>query len=63
MLWWLIICTKKTIQDEDVQIHHHLCEYENFALHVASRVQPGSTTPEVDEDILDVVIETLGIST
>jgi hypothetical protein len=24
MLWWLVVCTKKVIQDEDVQIGKHL---------------------------------------
>jgi hypothetical protein len=59
MLWWLVVCTKKGIQDDDrktfVSIHRHLCEYGNFALHVANRGRPRSTTPEVEECILDVV--------
>jgi hypothetical protein len=64
MLWWLIVCTKKGIQDEDVQIgkYHCLCEYGNFEPHVANRGLPRSTTPEVEEDIPDVVNETPEIS-
>jgi hypothetical protein len=70
MSWWLIVCTKKGIQDEDVQIGKHLlsiywrlCEHGNFSLHVGNRGRPRPRTPEVQEDILDVVNETTGIST
>jgi hypothetical protein len=70
MLWWLIICTKKGIQDEDGQIgkyllsiHPHLCEHGHFAPHVANSGRSRSTTPEVEEDILDIVNETPQIST
>jgi hypothetical protein len=40
-----------------------LCEHCNIAPHVANGGRPRSTTPEVEEDILDVVNETPGIST
>jgi hypothetical protein len=70
MLWWLVVCTKKIIQDEDVQIgkyllstHRHLCEHGNFAPRVANREQPRYTTPEVEEGIMDVVKETPGTVT
>jgi hypothetical protein len=46
-----------------VSIHRCLCEHGNFAPRVANRGRPRSTTPEVEEDILDVVNETPGIST
>jgi hypothetical protein len=52
MLLWLVVCTKKGIQDEDVQIGEHLlsihrclCEHGNFAPHVANRGLPRSMTP------------------
>jgi hypothetical protein len=46
-----------------VSIHHRLCEHGNFAPHVPNRGWPRSTTPEVEEDILDVANETPGINT
>jgi hypothetical protein len=45
-----------------VGIHCYLCEHGNFAPHVANRGRPRSMTPKVEEDILDVVNETPGIS-
>jgi hypothetical protein len=44
-------------------IHCRLCENGNFAPRSANRGQPRSTTPEVEEDIVDVVNVTPGIST
>jgi hypothetical protein len=41
-----------------VSIHRRLCEYGNFTPRVANRGRPRSTTPEVQEDIMDVVNET-----
>jgi hypothetical protein len=45
-----------------VSIHRCLCEHGNFAPHVANRGQPRYSTPEVWENMLDVVNETPGIS-
>jgi hypothetical protein len=70
MLWWLIVRTKNGIQEKDfhtgkylLSIHHCHCGYGNFAYHVANRQGQRSVTWEVDDDILDVVNETLGIRT
>jgi hypothetical protein len=46
-----------------VSIHRLLCEYGNFAPRAASRGRPRSGTTEIEDDILDVVNETPGIST
>jgi hypothetical protein len=46
-----------------VSLHRRLCEYGNFTPRVANRRRPRSIPPEVEEDILDVVNETPGIST
>jgi hypothetical protein len=46
-----------------VTVHRRLCEHGNFAPRVANRGRPRSTTPEVEEAILDVVNETPGIGT
>jgi hypothetical protein len=45
-----------------VRIHCQLCEHGNFAPRVADRGRPRSTTPEVEDDILDVLNGTPGIS-
>jgi hypothetical protein len=49
--------------DSIVSNHCRLCEHGNFAPRVENRRRPRSTTPEVEEDILDVMNETHGIST
>jgi hypothetical protein len=42
MLWWLIVCTKANMKNENFQIGKHLgihrrfCEHGNFASHVAN---------------------------
>jgi hypothetical protein len=46
-----------------VSIHRRLSEHGNFSRRVANMGRPRSTTPEVEEDILDVVNEIPGIST
>jgi hypothetical protein len=45
-----------------VSIHPYLCKHGNCAPHVANTGWPRSTTPEVKEDILDIINETPGIS-
>jgi hypothetical protein len=57
MLWWLVICTKKGIQDRNIQMGKHLlsahrclCERGDFAPHVIKR----SITPEVEENIATI---------
>jgi hypothetical protein len=46
-----------------VSIHRHLCKHGNFAPRFANRGRPRSMTPEVEENILDVVNEIPGIRT
>lgn len=47
-----------------VCIYRRLCEHGNFALLIANRGRQRSpTTPEVEEDILDITTETPGIKT
>jgi hypothetical protein len=46
-----------------VSIHCRFCEHGNFAPHVANWGQSRSKTPELEQDILDAVNETPGIST
>jgi hypothetical protein len=42
--------------------HRPLCEYENFAPRAANNGRSRPKTPEVEENILDIVNETPGIS-
>jgi hypothetical protein len=68
-VWGLVACSEISAQDERVQIgrlllsvHRCLCELGNVARRVPNRTRPRST-PERDEDILNVVNGTLGVST
>ncbi|KAJ4446039.1 hypothetical protein ANN_12725 [Periplaneta americana] len=71
MLRWLVVCTRRGTHSDNVQIGRHLyvsityrlCEYGKFNSPGLGRGRPRSTTPEVQEEILEAVNMTPSIST